>query len=573
MPALPLRIFRSYRANFYQDDILCGLTNYPEDYFAELTANGFNAIWVRGILRNLATTSVFPELGEEIAHHQDALAALVQRAQQHGVKVLLYLNEPLHLPQDHPFWANYPHVRGSSSYEDYAGYTASAFCTSTPEVRTWMREVTANLFRAIPELGGWFAITASESPAHCYSRTLDYLHGGRPDCPRCVERPPMEIVAETIAALCDGTREGNPDAAKIIWNWSWAYYEEDPQPSLMPHLPKDTILLLDWERGGYRTMPNGKRNFIDEYSLAYVGPSERFLALYAEARQLGLPVMTKLQVGTTHELATVPNLPLIDNLYQKLVKAEELGLVGMLATWNFGNSFSLNTAAVARFVRTSERPDPAAFTVRLAEEYLGVGDGSGIARAIAQYSTAMAYFPFDQDLTYFWPGNYGPAYPLTPAPLQDTFMGWCCIMQERGDDLTKSAVQFTIPEIIELLTTLVAEWEKGTRLFEEALDGNTHPHAITELGVAKAIGHIFRSTLNIYKTYVLRRDRPEDMESLYRAILDDEIANLEVLLPLTAADSRLGFHAECQGQMFSPELIREKLVDLREQRSTLKTSA
>ena len=35
------------------------------------------------------------------------------------------------------------------------------------------------------------------------------------------------------------------------------------------------------------------------------------------ARERGLRVMAKLQLGTTHELATVPSLPLIGNLYDK----------------------------------------------------------------------------------------------------------------------------------------------------------------------------------------------------------------------------------------------------------------
>ena len=76
---------------------------------------------------------------------------------------------------------------------------------------------------------------------------------------------------------------------------------------------------------------------------------------------------------------------------------------------------------------------------------------------------------------------------------------------------------------------------------------------------------MYRSTMNVYKTYILRRDRPADMEAQYRLILEDEIANLEALLPLTEADPRIGFHAECQGQMISPELIRVKLDDLRRQ--------
>jgi hypothetical protein len=300
-----------------------------------------------------------------------------------------------------------------------------------------------------------------------------------------------------------------------------------------------------------------------------VGPSERFLKLHDEAKRHGLPVMAKLQVGTTHELATVPNLPLVDHLYRKLLGVENLGLHGMLATWNFGNSFSLNTAAVGRFVQEPARPDPAEFVARLAEDYLGVPDGSAVAQAVAQFSAAFAWFPFDMSLLYWWPANYALSYPLTLEPLTGKSMGWTWMMHERGDDLTQSAQQFTIPEIIELLNGLLAEWAKGLALYRAALAGSESVNAKVELGVVTVIGCVYRGTRNIYQTYLLRRDRPADMEAQYRAILDDDIANLETALPWLDADPRLGFHAECQGQMFSAESVREKLASLRTQREEL----
>ncbi|HOS42131.1 MAG TPA: hypothetical protein PK794_00415 [Armatimonadota bacterium] len=63
----------------------------------------------------------------------------------------------------------------------------------------------------------------------------------------------------------------------------------------------------------------------------------------------------------------------------------------------------------------------------------------------------------------------------------------------------------------------------------------------------------------------MRCDRPPDREARYRAILDAEIANLTALLPFVEADPRLGFHAECQQYLFTPESIRAKLTDLRDQ--------
>lgn len=566
MTTLPLRIFRSFHAKYYEDDILKGPTAYPEAYFAQLVEHGLNAVWMRGILRDLASTDIFPTLGTDVSAHQDALALVVERAKRHGVQVFLYLNEPMCMPRAHPFWTEHPEVRGVAGQSGMDEWPETyAFCTSTPEAQAWMRQATQNLFTAVPDLGGWFLISASEHHTSCYSHVWDVPGGQRPECPRCAEREASEVVAELITALRDGTRAASATATTIAWNWGWTQYECDPQPRLVSRLPKDVVVLIDWERGGHRILPTGKENFIDEYSLGFVGPSERFLKLHDEAKRHDLPVMAKLQVGTTHELATVPNLPLVDHLYSKLLGVEQLGLHGMLATWNFGNSFSLNTAAVGQFIKDPARPEPTAFVAKLAGEYLGVPDGDAVAKAIAQFSNAFAWFPFDMSLLYWWPANYAPSYPLTLEPLSGKSMGWTWMMHERGDDLTESACQFTIPEIMECLEGLLAAWAPGLAQYRAALSSSDNAHAAIELGVATVIGCVYRSTLNIYKTYLLRRDRPADMSTQYRAILDDEIANLEAALPWIEADPRLGFHAECQGQMFSAESVRAKLASLRAQ--------
>ncbi len=563
-----LRIFRSFRAKYYEDDVLSGPEAYPDAYFAELAQNGFNAVWLRGVLRDLTESAILPGLGHEVARHQDALGTVVERARSHGVQVLLYLNEPLCLSGDDPFWQRHPELRGvchdSSEWCMDPWPKLAALCTSAPLVRAWLRDAARSLFRTLPGLGGWFAITASEHLTHCCSHGVALARAPAPaGCPRCAGRDPLDLVAEVLTALHDGTREASPTAHTLAWNWSWEMLAPQPLPALLPRLPRDMVLLLDWERGGTRRLPNGRANFVDEYSLAYVGPSERFMAGYQEARRLGLTVMAKLQVGTTHELATVPNLPLVDNLYRKLAKAEELGLAGILATWNFGNSFSLNTAAVARFAATTERPDPATFVTGLAREYFPGADTEGVAAAVAEFSQALAYFPFDMSMLYWGPANYALAYPLTLAPLTGQPMGPSWMMHARGDDLSKSLGQFTLEEVIELYTALLTGWDRGVARLQEALAPCRGESARIELGVARMVGHCYRSARNAYRTYPLRRDRPADAAERFRAIVDDETANLEQVLPLIEADPRLGYHAECQAYQFDATSVQAKLAELR----------
>src|SRR5689334_5408033 len=108
------RIFRSPEARYYAEDILEGPDVYDDRCLAELSRHSFNGIWLRARLRDACRTSVFPELGAEAPRYQARLNQLCARASRHGVRVWLYLNEPLCFPADDAFWKRHPEVKGVS---------------------------------------------------------------------------------------------------------------------------------------------------------------------------------------------------------------------------------------------------------------------------------------------------------------------------------------------------------------------------------------------------------------------------------------------------------------------------
>jgi len=140
------------------------------------------------------------------------------------------------------------------------------------------------------------------------------------------------------------------------------------------------------------------------------------------------------------------------------------------------------------------------------------------------------------------------------------------------------------PAAVALVTVMWANNEVGTVNDVPAIAEVAHAFGIPfHVDAVQAVGHLpvdmaasgaDALSLSGHKVggpggtgaLVLRRDRPEDRVAQYRAILDDEIANLTLALPWIEADPRLGFHAECQGWMFSAESVREKLASLRVQK-------
>ena len=190
----PIRLVYSYVA-VYGDPLLNpGLNPYPDGLLQQLSAAGINGVWLQGLLRDLAPGGEhFPEFG---AGHEQRLAnlrALTERAAKFGIRVYLYLNEPRSMPVS--FFQNHPEVKGVTEGD------LAALCTSTPEVRGWMTDALAHIFREVPELGGVYAITASENLTNCAS------HGGWSTCPRCKERSDADILCEVVSAIEAGSTQ------------------------------------------------------------------------------------------------------------------------------------------------------------------------------------------------------------------------------------------------------------------------------------------------------------------------------------------------------------------------------
>ncbi|MCK5844601.1 MAG: hypothetical protein KAG97_07840, partial [Victivallales bacterium] len=367
-------IWRSPDSEFNNDEPLSASKIYTPKVLRGIKENGFNAIWMRGRLWELGSNSEFPELNDSKASERlESLKQVIGDASEIGLKVFLYFNEPLALPEDHLFWANHPEMKGEKQFDHKTNETFPAFCTSAPRFMGLFNTAVSDMFRNLRGLGGVILITASEYHSHCWSH-----HPGNPvhkderfpdmKCERCRDREPAEVVGELAEVWLKHAKlaPGTPDV--WVWNWSWAMWYDQPQAEVIAALPKGVKLMCDFERGNLRKQAIGDV-FIDEYSLGFVGPSERFSKSRDAAAKRGIEVAAKLQIGTTHELATVPNIPVIGNLFDKLVKIDELDLKGLMCSWNFGNTLTANTAMFGFFFKLTqeERLDRKRSLARFAE--------------------------------------------------------------------------------------------------------------------------------------------------------------------------------------------------------------
>lgn len=568
---LGIRIIRSPWSDFYGPEIEDCLKTHPDSYLKEIAREGFNAVWLHCLLRDIVSCDAFPEFGKKEKEQVPALNSLVEKAGKHGLKVFLYFCEPRGFRKEDPFWENNADVKGQPSQVLSIWYFA--LCSSTRKVKDFLYQGSYNLFHKVPGLGGVFMITASEFLTHCYS------HFPRGQCGRCAKRDPSEIVAEIITLVNKGIKDANPLADVIAWNWSWYIIEPDPQKKLISRLPKDVILQADFERGGWKNVLN-KRLEIDEYSFSYTGPSPRFKNLFHLAKKQGMKVTAKLQIGTTHELVTVPYIPVPYILAEKLNRMRKLGVDGYLGCWVFGGDVSVMSKVAGKMSVNPLLPSAQAVK-EVAEEEFGSAPAEYVAKAWKQFSAAWKNYPFSIPFLYFSPVNYATAYPFElSAGDKPAIPSWLALPKDKnghlvvGDNLKDWLTPFTAGFAVKTFRKLLAEWDKGLQVLEEGAKKQTqNPRYKKEMDMAVHISLLIQSTINIIKFYGLlkkyRKNAPGAKASV-RSLLHKELSIAEKDREIIKRNPDFGYHAEAHTSFITEADLSYKISLLKGQLKNLR---
>ena len=463
-----------------------------------------------------------------------------------------------------------------------------SLCTSAPEGSAFFTDAVQGVLRQLEGLAGVILITASEHHSHCWSHHATRETGFLPvmdqelPCPRCRERGAASVVIDLIDTWRVASSQMSSPCRVLAWNWSWSMWYSDPQREIVDRLPDGVEFLADWERGGSKTWM-GRDIPIDEYSMGYVGPSERFLGARAAAAARNIPIHAKLQINTTHELATVPNLPLLPNLYAKWTGLQRESVSGIMGCWNFGCLSTLNTHAFRRFHEDPSRwTSSEDFQKSVAESYFGEVDISALTAAWSGFCAAFDQYPFSFGIIYNSPINYAPAYPLDLA-YRAQAMGPCHLKHEWGDRLEDTLGDWSIEDVIRSFEAMSGLWNEGLSYYRQAFGGAAlspehQKHREEEASCAEMIGCHLASIANIYRFHGWRLDAmsrhglqapcevPPD--EISRQIMRDESQNAVAASKLLRNDSRLGFHQEAQAFFFDVSSIEVKLRNL--ERSIMK---
>ena len=479
-------------------------------------ALGINGIWTQGVLSQLAAFPFEPTLSEGYEKRLERMRALSQRLAQYGIKLYLYINEPRYMPVT--FFVKNPHLKGHT-VEDKA-----CLCTSTPQVQQYLRDAIAEICRAVPDLGGFFTITATENMTNCYSHSGK--EGKNCNCPRCLSRTKGEVIAESIACILEGAQQVSPDIKVFAWSWAWQNAYED----IIRHLPKDVILMtqsevdVPFEIGGVK----GK---VRDYAMSIPGPGERARAEWAIAKECGLQIAAKIQVNTTWEASTIPALPVAPSITEHMQRLKDEGVRHLLLSWTVGGYPCANIAAAAKYFYEKCSYDPESAPTYEAEK---------------RFSEAFREFPFHIKVVYFGPSNAGPSTLLFEKPTGYQATMTCYAY----DDLESWRAIYPVEVFEEQFRKLCEGWEKGMALLPPGDESET---AV----MAHAAECIFRSCLHQIR-FIRARDegRLADAADIAKA----ELSVAEKMLALMNKNAALGYEA-ANHYYFSKGQLVEKILN------------
>jgi hypothetical protein len=548
-----------------RDELADDVNYYPDEYLNRLAHDGINALWLSIKFSDLCRSRYFPEFGKDADRRLAKLNRTVEQCARYGIRIYAFCiepcgfgdiaeyNTPRHMLEPHP---------------DLAGHTTdhcTYFCTSSEKGQAYLEEATYALFSAVPNLGGLIDINLGERPTHCYSNLI-FLAAGN-NCPRCSKRSPGDVLADTLSAMARGMHRGNPDAELVAWLYTPAIFDGfgstvDQRKAairdIAAKIPPQVTLQFNFESSDVAEQL-GREHLVLDYSLAHVGPSATFAACAELATARGARMSAKLQVGNSHEVATIPFVPAPGNIYRKYRRMHELGVSTAMQCWYFGNYPSVMTRAAGRCSFAPLPKDENQLLHELATSNFP-DHAATVADAWRHFRDAYAGFPVNLQFSWFGPVHDAIAWPLhldrVDEPISPSWLlGW----PPSGDRIGECfAFGHELDEILELTATMAATWDKGVRLLK-GLAGLT-PEQQLEVGVAEALGLQMRSAAAVMRFYALREQG--DQLPAMLDIVRDEIVRSRRLRDLAAVDSRLGFHSEAEGYKYFPALLDWRVEQL-----------
>lgn len=548
-----------------RDELMDDVDYYPEEYLNRLAHEGINGLWLTIKFSDLCKTPITPEYGKDAERRLAKLRRTVDKCLRYGIKTYIFCIEPATWSADSTVLARHPKLGGACGQDG-----SIFFCPFSDTAQNYLYEAVNGIFKSVPSLGGLINISQGERATTCLS-SVPATENRTVDCPVCSQKKHWEILHSSLSAMEKGMHDAAPDAQLISWLYI-PYTNEfaDWVFEIPKHIPKNVTLQFNFESGGTEEQ-NGKLRTGGDYWLSYVGPSDRFKRIAESAKIGGIAMSAKIQVGCSHEVASVPFVPVPAQLFRKYHEMKKLGVSNVMQCWYFGNYPGIMNKAAGMLAFEDFEAGEKDFLKKLALPEWG-RHANAVVSAWMLFTDGYSNYPFSNMFQYYGPMHDGVVWPLYLYPEYKTLSPtWLLQFGTSGDLIGECLDAHTIEEAESLCRTLSEKWNQGVEILKAICkDFENNPARLKDIGVAEALGIQFESGYNILRFYALRErlfrvksstqqdSILDEMESIVRS----EINRSKRLIELCGSDSRLGFHSEAEGYKYFPKKLQWRIDSL-----------
>lgn len=543
----------------YDNELLDDIDYYPDEYLNRLAHDGINALWLGATLRYLVKNPRIPEYGKDAEKRMAKLKTVVEKCRHYGIRVYLFAVDPAS-SYENPDLLNHPEIMDDPEVDCGIRF----ICHSTEGGVAYMRETIQYVFKSVPDLAGFINLSTGESLSHCGSRNVL-------TCRRCKKNygTLANALAKAEKIYADAIHEVAPDAEYISWTYGQRYWD---MPDTVDSCNcRETYVkhLVNFEDYG-KVNQLGKDRIAFDYWLSFAGPGELFETCLEINKKRGIDTWAKIQVCSSHEISTVPYVPVPGLLYEKYKYMYENGIHGVMQCWFFGNYPCLMNKAAGELAFEPFFDDKEKFLTHLAGIYWG-RDAQKVAKAWNLFTESYKNFPVGVMFEWYGPMQDSPVAPLHLKPVDRTLASTWLLNEMSGGDRIGDCLlnSHTVDEAVELTSELVKLWNLGCDELS-VLENFDNKNRSEQMNIAKAIGLIFESGRDTFKFYGLRRrlgigdgDSAKILDEM-RKIVEREIEISTLLIPISSEDNRIGYHSEAHGFKLFPEKLNWRIEKLKE---------
>jgi dienelactone hydrolase len=516
--------------------------------------SGFTGIWTWLNLEDATVESAaIPDLADSASAARLArLDRLTSQAARFGLDVWVYLASSYRRPPQASFWAAHPELRGGD------GWLGPTFCTSTPTVAAYHREVVSDIVRRAPSIAGMFVIFDMEGFYFCGSE-----EEARLACARCRERSSEVLAHEVLANLDGAIRSVGGRHRLIAWSYGW---RPDWVERLIPTLPASVEVQADFTKGalirrGGVTIPAG------DYTIAEVGPSPVFERLREAGRDR--PFWVKTEHAISLDAIFVPFIPALDQFAARAAAVRAAEPVGWFANWQHYGFLVPHPALLLNRFAFDPVPDADDALDELAAGRFGRGAVPSIRRAWAAFSEAARAFPYSDPVARS-PGPFqkGPTQPLwldRDLPAAGSWRSWQNALAWTapwGPRIARASLVAAARAYRRGLADLRGAIPRTTGLDRDRLGDDIGVARVLLASLETMIAHIDWVTVRdatVSGSAANSRDRSDRL----RTIAQHQRRRAVAIITALEADSRLGFAQDgggvVRGGLFNPALLRRSV--------------